>query len=192
MSEVNTNLMQIRFLLPVFMLLMSSSCLAERADHDKPIDIEADQAEVDDAKQISTFTGSVVLTQGTMVIRADKLVVSQDKSGAKHGTAFGHPASFRQKREGLNEYVEGYGERIEYDTRSDAVDFYGQARVRRSQDEVRGEHVTYNAKTEIFQAEGKGPAQAGSTPGRVHAVLYPKSAQDAGETASGVPATEKK
>ncbi|OGT33287.1 MAG: lipopolysaccharide transport periplasmic protein LptA, partial [Gallionellales bacterium RIFOXYD2_FULL_52_7] len=110
----------------LFLLLFSVSglCQAERADRDKPIDIDADQVVVDDAKQISTFTGHVVLTQGTMVFRGDKVVVVQDKAGFQRGTAYGRTASFRQKREGLDEYVEGFGERIEYDTRADTVDFY--------------------------------------------------------------------
>jgi len=155
----------------ILLLFFSPFCHAEKADHDKPVDIEADQAQVDDAKQISTFTGKVVLTQGTMVIRSDKLIVTQDKSGFKHGTAYGHTANFRQKREGLDEYVEGYGERIEYDTKANTVDFYVQARVKRAQDEVRGEHVTYNSYTDIFQANNEGSA----APQRVHATLYPKS-----------------
>ncbi len=154
----------------ILLLLFSPLCHAEKADHDKPVDIEADQAQVDDAKKISTFTGKVVLTQGTMIIRSEKLVVMQDKSGFKHGTAYGHTASFRQKREGLDEYVEGYGERIEYDTKASTVDFYVQAKVKRAQDEVRGEHVTYNSSTDIFQANNEGSA----APARVHAILYPK------------------
>lgn len=159
----------------ILLLLFSPFCYAEKADREKPIDIDADQAQVDDAKQISTFTGKVVLTQGTMVIRSDKLVVTQDKEGFKHGTAYGHTASFRQKREGLDEYVEGYGERIEYDTKANTVDFYVQAKVKRGQDEVRGEHVTYNSNTEIFQADDKGATSDNGVPKRVHAVLYPKS-----------------
>lgn len=187
--------MQNRSLLLIFMLLFSSASYAERADREKPVDIEADQAMVDDAKQVSTFTGRVVLTQGTMVIRGDKLVVQQDKSGFKHGTAYGHTASFRQKREGLNEYVEGYGERIEYDTRADTVDFYGQARVKRSQDEVRGEHVTYNSNTEIFQADNKGATPGDGAPARVHAVLYPNAKPGATEPSvkpDAAPSTESK
>lgn len=170
----------------ILALLFSPACYAERADRDKPIDIDADQVIVDDAKQINTFTGRVVMTQGTMVIRGEKIVVVQDKAGYKHGTAYGHPASFRQKREGLDEYVEGYGERIEYDTHADTVDFYVQARVKRDQDEVRGEHVTYNSKTEIFQADSQDAA--GGAPKRVHAVLYPKP-KPGNETA---PAADKK
>jgi lipopolysaccharide export system protein LptA len=166
--------MQNKLLVLTLLLFISPLSYAEHADRDKPIDIDADQVLVDDAKQISTFTGSVVLTQGTMVIRGDKVVVVQDKAGFKHGTAYGHAASFRQKREGLDEYVEGYGERIEYDTHADTVDFYIKAKVTRAQDEVRGEHVTYNSKTEIFQADSKDAAAGDGASRRVHAVLHPK------------------
>ncbi|MDP1594976.1 MAG: lipopolysaccharide transport periplasmic protein LptA [Gallionella sp.] len=166
--------MQNRLLLLILLLFCIPVSYAERADREKPINIDADQVVVDDAKQISTFVGKVVFTQGTMVIRGDKIVVVQDKEGFKLGTAYGRTASFRQKREGLNEYVEGYAERIEYDTRADTVDFYVQARVKRSQDEVRGAHITYNSKTEIFQADSKSAASGDNTPKRVHAVLHPK------------------
>lgn len=180
MLEVNT--MQNRLLLSILLLLCIPASHAERADREKPILIDADQVVVDDARQISTFVGKVVFTQGTMVIRGDKIVVVQDKEGFKLGTAYGRTASFRQKREGLNEYVEGYAERIEYDTRADTVDFFVQARVRRSQDEVRGAHITYNSKTEIFQADSKSASSDDSTPKRVHAVLHPKpKAVDEGE-----------
>ena len=160
--------------LALLLLLAAPACFAERADRDKPVHLEADQVLMDDAQQISTFTGNVQLTQGTMVIRGDKIVVVQDKEGFKHGTAYGKTASFRQKREGLDEYVEGYGERIEYDTRAETVDFYVKARVKRDLDEVRGEHITYNQKTDIFQVNSGEAASAGAPPKRVRAVLQPK------------------
>jgi lipopolysaccharide export system protein LptA len=148
---------------------------AERADRDKPMHLEADQVNMDDAKQISTFEGHVLLTQGTMSIRADKLVVVQSDDGYAHGVASGHPADFRQKREGFDEYIEGYGERIEYDTRSETVDLYGQAHMKRDGDEVRGDHITYSAKTEIFQVHGAADAQSDtSDKGRVRVILQPK------------------
>ena len=155
------------------------SSFAERADRDKPLHLSADQVLIDDAQQVSTFTGNVQLTQGTMLIRGDKIVVVQDKEGFKHGTAYGNTASFRQKREGMDEYVEGYGERIEYDTRAETADFYVQARVKRGLDEIRGEHITYSAKTEIFQVNGNGASTGNAPPKRVHAVLQPKPKQGA-------------
>jgi len=145
------------------------SSQAELADREKPMHLEANQLSMDDAKQINVFEGKVQLTQGTMVINADKIVVVQNKEGFKHGTATGQPASFRQKRDNLDGYVEGYGERIEYDTKTEIIDFFGQARIKQDQDEVRGEHISYNSKTEIFQVNG--------TPnkGRVRAILQPKN-----------------
>ena len=158
------------------MALVCNPSHAERADRDKPVHLEADHVSIDDAKQVSTFEGKVLLTQGTMAIQGDKMVVVQDQNGFAHGTATGHLASFRQKREGFDEYVEGYGERIEYNTQSETVDFFGQARMVRRQDEVRGDHITYSAKTEIFQVQSA-PAQAAdaSGKGRVRVTLQPKA-----------------
>lgn len=142
---------------------------AELADRDKSMHLEANKLSIDDVKQISVFEGKVRLTQGTMIINADKLVVVQDKEGFKHGTATGQPANFRQKRDNINGYVEGYGERIEYNSKTAIIDFFGQARVKQDQDEVSGEHITYNSKAEIFQVNGA------SSEGRVRATIQPKN-----------------
>lgn len=163
-----------KLILSFLLLLAAPLCFAERADRDKPVHVEADQVLVDDANQTSTFVGNVQLTQGTMVIRGDKIVVVQDKEGFKLGTAYGNTASFRQKREGLDEYVEGYGERIVYDTRAETVDFYVRARVKRDLDEVRGEHITYSQKTEIFRVNSGNATSPEAPPKRVRAVLQPK------------------
>jgi lipopolysaccharide export system protein LptA len=161
-------------LLSIFISLHTPACFAERADSDQPLHLESDQVLIDNAKKISTFTGNVQLTQGTMFIRGDKIVVTQDKDGFKRGTIYGKTASFRQKRQGMNEYVEGNGERIEYDTRSEAVDLYGQAHVKRGLDDVRGEHITYNIRTELFQVNSGDKGTANTPPKRVRAVLQPK------------------
>jgi len=152
-------------------------CFAERADRDKPLLLEADQVLIDDMHLTSTFTGNVRLAQGTMLILGDKIEVVKHKDGFQQAKAYGKTASFRQKREGSEEYVEGYGERIEYDTRTGTVDFYVQARVKRELDEVRGDHITYSMKTETFQVS----SNASSTdipPQRVRAVLQPKPKAD--------------
>ncbi|TAJ80442.1 MAG: lipopolysaccharide transport periplasmic protein LptA [Gallionellaceae bacterium] len=150
---------------------------AEKADRNKPIHIESDRLSVDDAKHISTFEGKVELVQGTLRLSAEKLVVTDDAAGNKFCVATGHLASFRQKREETNEYVEGYGERIEYDTRGETVDFYVQARVRRDQNEVRGDHITYSTQTEIFRVSGRPDT------GRVRATIQPKNSEPkAGKT----------
>src|SRR5665811_1282021 len=164
-----------KLLLATFLLLGSPACFAESADRNKPIHLEADQVMMDDAQQISTFTGNVRLTQGTLLLSGDKIVVVEDKDGFKHATAYGNTAEFRQKREGLNEYVEGYGKRIEYDTRTDTLNFHEKARLKRNLDEVSGDHITYSAKTEVFRVDSSEAGSGNVPPQRVRAVLQPKS-----------------
>jgi lipopolysaccharide export system protein LptA len=187
MYQTNNKLLQSAFLLPVFLLLWAPACFAERADRNQTMHLEADQVIMDDAQQISTFTGNVRLSQGTLLIRGDKIIVAQDKDGFKHATAFGKTAEFRQKREGLDEYVEGYGERIEYDMRTDTLNFYDKARLKRNLDEVSGEHITYSAKTEIFQVNSSDANPMNGPPQRVRAVLQPKPQKTA--TSPSAPGT---
>lgn len=164
----------------LLLLVWSNLLYAENADRDKPIHLESDRVFIDDAKQISVFEGQVELTQGTLRIQADKIVLTQDKDGFKHCTATGKLANFRQKREGTDQYMEGYGERIEYDTRSETVDFYVHARVKQDQDDVQGDHIEYSTRTEIFQVFGDPNQVNDRNKGRVHAVIQPKT-----ENASG-------
>ncbi len=102
--------------LGLFLIFFSSIVLAERADRDKPIHLEADHATVEDYKRkgefrTSIFTGNVVLTQGTLVLRADKVIMKEDAAGYRYATAYGDLVSYRQKRDGINEYVEAWSKR---------------------------------------------------------------------------------
>ena len=162
-------------LLMAFLLLVAPACVAERADRNATMNLEADQVTMDDAQHISTFTGNVRLSQGTLLIQGDKIVVAQDQEGFKHATAYGNTARFRQKREGLDEYMEGYGKRIEYDMRTETLNFYEAARLKRNLDEVNGDHITYSAKTEIFQATDNAANSSNGSRQRVRVVLQPKS-----------------
>jgi len=158
-------------------LATGSLAYAEKADREKPINIESDRVTVDDIKQLSVFEGSVVLTQGTMVIRGDRMEVRQDKEGFNLGTVWGNLAYFKQKRDGLDENVEGWGERIEYDSRADKVQLFTRAAMKRGDDDVAGDYISYDATTEFFQVIGGGSktATANNPEGRVRAVLQPKA-----------------
>lgn len=149
---------------------------AEKADRNKPIHLEADRVTVDDLKQISTFTGNVVLTQGTMVLRGDKMEVRQDRDGFRQGTVWGNLAYFRQKRDGSDELIEGWSERIEYDSKADKVQMFNRAMLKRGQDEARGNYISYDVATEFFQVTGNGTrtASAPAADGRVKVIIQPK------------------
>lgn len=155
----------------------ASLVFAEAADRDKPIDLEADSVKVDDAKQISTYSGNVILKQGTLIIRADKLVVREDSAGFQHSTSTGNPTTFKQKREGKNEYMEGSALRIEYDGRMDKVQLYTNAWVKRGEDIVHGNYISYDANTEYAEVIGGTKSADGVTTGsgRVHAIIQPKN-----------------
>jgi len=149
---------------------------AERADRDQPVNLEADRVDLDDAKKEAVFVGNVTLTQGTLVIKADKIIVKQDAEGFQYGIAYGNPAHFRQKREGTDEYIDGFAERLEYDGKADKMQMFTKARIQRGGDEVRGDYISYNAVTEFFQVigGGKSAATAANPQGRVRAIIQPK------------------
>ncbi len=154
---------------------------ALKPDREQPIHLEADSGTFDDAKKTAVFTGNVVLTQGTLTIRADRLVVTQSADGFQRGVAYGDPASFRQRRTGTDEWIEGWAKRMEYDSRTETLELFEDARMRRGQDEVRGNYISYNAQTELFRVLGsvKGEGAAGGASGRVRAVIQPKSREGA-------------
>jgi lipopolysaccharide export system protein LptA len=176
--------------LPCVLALAAWAAHAEKADRDKPMNIEADALRYDDIKQVSTFTGQVVLTKGTILIRGGKLEVRQDPQGYQYGLVTAEPgqrAFFRQKREGVDETIEGEGETIDYNGRLDTVKFIGQAQLRRYQgaklnDEFNAGLIVYNSLTDVFTLDGA-PAsgsegstgQPGAPAGRVRAMLTPKS-----------------
>ncbi len=161
-------------------MLFAGSVLAERADRDKPIYLESDRATVENTSRsnsedrISVFTGNVVLTQGTLVIRSDKMVVKEDADGFHNVTAYGNLVSFRQKRDGMNEYIEGWSERMEYDSKTEKVELFKQARLKRGLYEVRGDYISYEATTEFFQVNNGAKTKIKPN-SRVHVIIQTKN-----------------
>lgn len=158
--------------------ILSSTVWAERADRDKPMQLEANRVSIDDAKKIQILEGDVILTKGTMVLKAERIIITEDRYGFQKGTAFGPKgglASFRQKREGRDDYIEGQAERIEYDSNREVAELYHRAWVRNGSDEVKGDYIWYDAVSEKYLVT------AGESPGskavssRVRAVIQPRN-----------------
>lgn len=168
--------------------LLAGPALAEKTDREKPVNVEADRMLVDDAKKESVFEGNVVVTQGTLQLRGDRVIVRQDAEGFSYGIAYGKPATFRQKREGYDEYIDGFADRLEYDGRKDQLQMFSAAKLTKGTDEVQGDYISYNAKTEFFQVLGSGKAAASPNDpnARVRAVIQPKAKTPPGQT--GTPA----
>ena len=196
------NYCKFRALKPVVVLLLSAllaatvtGVRAEKADRDKPMNIEADKLVHDDPRQRTLFSGKVVATKGTIIFRGDQLEIWEDGQGHQFGQllpASGQRAFFRQKREGLNEFMEGEAERIEYDGRADRVSLQGRAVLRRYRgarlnDEMSGQLIVYDNATERFTVDNAparpgdaaGAAAGASTNARVRAWLTPAPATGA-------------
>ena len=172
----------------LFITLHAVPALAEKADRDKPVHLEADRVVVDDRQQTHTYEGNVVLTQGTLAIRAARMVVKQDAEGYQRGIAYGGGpkglASFRQKREGRDDYVEGEAERIEHDNRSEKSEFFQRAWVRSGNDEVTGQYIVYDARSENYMVSAtQAGARSPAGDSRVRAVIQPRNKGEAATTA---------
>ena len=163
-------------------LLLPGLVQAELADREKPMNVEADALRHDDVQQISVFTGNVVITKGTIVMRGGRAEVRQDAEGNQLGVLTAEPgklAFFRQKREGLDEWIEGEGDKIEYESKTETVVITGQAVMRRYRgtflhDESSGSQITYSGQTEIYTVKsGAGSKTASNPSGRVRAMLTP-------------------
>ena len=162
----------------VCLALSAATVHAERADRDKPVNLEATRVTVDDVKRTHIFEGNVVLTQGSLSIRSAKLVVTQDADGFQKGIASGGEgglARFRQKREGKEEWIDGEGERIEYESRAEKAEFFVRAYVKSGMDEVRGDTIIYDGRTEQYSVNSKPGSNPSSKEGRVTAVIQPKN-----------------
>lgn len=155
---------------------------AEKADRSKPMSVEADKpGSLDLLKQVLVFNGNVVIAQGTMVIRADRVEVKESPDGYRMAAAIGSPgrlASYRQKRDAPGEWVEGTAERIDYDARTDTLRFSGNASVRRlrgaeAADEITGGSIVWDNSAELFSVAG-GAATPTNPSGRVRVTLSPR------------------
>lgn len=168
-----------RLLLCAALALAAGVAQAEKADSSKPMNIEADALRYDDLKQTSVFTGNVVLTRGSIVIKGARIEVHQDPQGYQFGVVTAEPgkrAYFRQKRDSGDEYIEGEGETIEYDGRADVVKLIKNAEMRRLRgarvaDVVTGSLIQYNSLSDVFTVDG-GAQKSGE---RVRATLTPRT-----------------
>jgi lipopolysaccharide export system protein LptA len=183
--------------LSLLLAFAPAAARAEKADRFKPLNVEADlPGKIDLLNQVVTFNGNVVVTKGTMQIRASRIEVRETPDGYHTAVAIGsagRPATFRQKRDGVDEWIEGEAERLEYDGKTDTVRFVNRAAVRRLRgatlaDEITGNLVTYNGIDEVFNVSGGAPSTPSNPAGRVRAVLAPREGSPAAAAAAAAAA----
>ena len=165
-----------------FLFLLPALATAETADRDKPTQIEANRMSADDARRMTIFEGNVVLTRGTQSVRAERIVVRQDAEGFQLSTATGNPVQFKQKQdpkppatEGV--WMEGEARRVEIDDRNGKIEMFENARVKRGGDEVAGNYIFVDQRSDFFTVRSEQAAGKTESEGRVRAILQPKAAE---------------
>jgi lipopolysaccharide export system protein LptA len=167
-------------------LLVAALCALpawpERGDREKEIVVGADKLVADDANRTSTFEGNVIVTQGTMRMTAAKVTVKEDAQRHKFYVASGSPVTFRQKRDKVDEWVEGFAARAEFDDRNDVLKLYENARVKSNQNEITGDFISYDMKREVAEVSGAPPGKAvPANAGRVKVIIVPPKKDPPGD-----------
>ena len=180
-------------LLLALLTLGPAPAWAEKADRSKPMTLESDQpCTVSLLKQTSVCSGNVVVSQGTLQIRAERLELRETPQGYQIALALGSaakPASYRQKRDSADEFVEGQAQRIDYDSKAGTLRFEGAAVVRRLRgatvaDEIQGAVILWDRTAESFNVQGGAKTDA-NPGGRVRAVITPRTPDDTASAAGG-------
>jgi lipopolysaccharide export system protein LptA len=174
------------------LLLLSFAAQAEKADKEKPTELEANRMSADEVRRLNIFDGNVVLVKGTMRVLAERIVVRQDPEGYQYATATGKPVRFRQRqdprppeKEGV--WLDGEALRIEIDERASTVKLFENARVNRGGDQVAGNYILVDQTSEFFSVSaGKDGDQ------RVKMIIQPKPAAKPENSPSPAPAAAPK
>jgi lipopolysaccharide export system protein LptA len=161
-------------------LCCAAAAYAEKADREKNIEFQGDSGGGNAESKTGELVGHVVITQGTMAIQADRVTFKQNADNSLSATAYGNPVRFREKRDGADDYYEGYAQRIVYDGEKRFIELFDNALLKKSGDEIRSNYITYSAATEKFTAEGRPdakPPAAGDAPlgARVRGTFQPRS-----------------
>ncbi|MEY8878107.1 MAG: lipopolysaccharide transport periplasmic protein LptA [Leptothrix sp. (in: b-proteobacteria)] len=168
-------------------LAAAGVALAEQADHDLPIHFDAGQLKIDGKRKTQWLSGGVEITRGTLVLKAAQVELRETPTGQMalaQGSAT-QLATFRQKRDGVDEVIEGQSQRIDYDGDKQTVLFSQQAQVRVYRagvlaDQINGQSILYDHVRDAFDVQGGGTE--GGSSGRVRGVVSPRAASAAGAT----------
>jgi len=166
-----------------FLSLLSLTAVAEKADSQKQAALEFDTGDLDGIAGVRTVTGNVILTRGTLLLKADRAVVKETPEGYMSVTMTAAPGkltTFRQKRDGgPNLWVEGQAERIEYEERTELVRLYSNAVVKelendRLTNQMTGPFISYDNRKEVVAVRNDVSGESKVGGGRGTLILAPK------------------
>jgi len=167
------------------LFFITGHCFALKTDASKPVEITANHATFDQKNMVSVFTGNVVITQGSLTVHSDRGTASQDKEGFQTIQLFGSPVTFSQLNDD-GDKTEGQGNNFQYTTKNNLAVLSGRARVKKGENLVIGDKLTYNTQTQVFSATSNNANGVSTTKsGRVTVILQPnQKVQDGNKTST--------
>ena len=160
--------------------LGSVSAWALPNDSQQPIHISADDAQLDDKQGVATYTGGVIITQGSMKITGNTVTITRNAQGEVDVfTSVGNLAYYEQKPSVDKPIVQAYAITIQYYAAQDRIVLIDKAKVINDGNTSEGEKIVYDTVKQIVSA---GRANGGSkvtTPRpRIDMVIQPKKKTD--------------
>lgn len=131
-------------LLVICIGLSGSTGWALQSDKDQPMELEADSADIDESKGVSIYTGNVVVVQGSINLRADRVTVYQHGSKPTRIIAEGQPVKFRQLQNDREQYVKGVARKADYLIASEELVLIGDAVLTQGKDSFESDRIVYD------------------------------------------------
>lgn len=153
----------------LMLLAVPKYVLALSSDRDQPMLIEADQAELDDAKGVSIYRGSVKVTQGTLVLTGEVMTVHIKNGDVEKVVIDGKPATYRQRPDGKDQDVKAKSLRMEYFASPERIILTKKAEVQQGGDVLRSERIVYDVEKDHVNAGNPGKEE------RVRITIQPRS-----------------
>jgi len=140
--------------LPLLLIFLNAPVYALSTDRDQPAEIEADDIEFDFQKGTRTYINNVLVVQGTLRLKADKVIAVYKDKDLDTATAWGSLARFKQRPDGKEHDVEGWAKKIIVNQKANTLTLIGKAALKQGPDTARGDTIVYNMATDTLSLKG--------------------------------------
>lgn len=166
-------------LLSLFAAVISGTVQALPSDWEQEVLIESNASDMDRKNGTIVYRGNVTLTQGTLLISADKLYILSDGNQIEKIVAEGGPATYEQQMEVGKPLTKAHGNRIDYYAGERRITLRGEAQLSQQGNQMNGDLITYDMVNEVIKARGNQdeentePSEEATNDGRIRVVIQP-------------------
>lgn len=124
------------------------------SDRNQSITIMSDSAERDEQKGTTTYSGNVIMQQGSMRIDAESVVIYNEKNKVTQIVASGAPARYQQKPSEKEGLVVAEANRLEYNIAQESLHLIDNAFLEQEGTSLSGNRIDYDVKRSVVKAGG--------------------------------------